>query len=265
MKILIALVGTLLLSSCVKQELNDYNKAREEISKGHYRIALTHLDKVIKRDATEQYVLESLREAARLSEYEIKDPAKAIQYYRQLVLKSPSKTERIKSQEQIAALYFNNLQDYPKAISEYSKLLEWSDSVEKNQNYRLSLARAYFYLNNMAQSLSDLERLLKENIPDEVRFSSLLLKGNIYLTQKNFKLAVTVLTELMEEYPEKSLKENVGLTLAVCYEENGDFKSAIRVLESYREKYQPKEYIDLRIKRLLERQKNAPGAKGFRK
>ena len=85
------------------------------------------------------------------------------------------------------------------------------------------------------------------------------------VAQKNYARAAEIYKELLKNYFEKSLKENIPLLLAVCYEEIKDFQTAIKTLEILVGKYTPPEYIELRIKRLKERLKNQPGAKGFRK
>ena len=80
-----------------------------------------------------------------------------------------------------------------------------------------------------------------------------------------YKEAADQFFKLIQANPEKSTKENVIITLAVCYEENLDFKGAIQVLEKYKAIHPQPDYIELRIRRLKERLKNAPGARGMRK
>lgn len=255
----------LILCSCTSQEQRDYEAGRAESRKGHYRIAVSHFAKVIKRDRNQDLVIDSLRESARIYEYEIKDIKKAIEANQLLIAKSSDVSEREFAQQRIAALTFDSLQDYEKALIEFSKVLSFLQDPNERHLVRLNLARSHFYLNNFFQAHSEINELLKETLSDQLRFSAMQLKGNIFLSEKKFKEAITVFTELSEEHPEKALQENIGLTLAVSHEENNDYKSAIKVLESLLDKYNPREYIELRIKRLLERQKNAPGAKGFRK
>ncbi|MFP5518602.1 MAG: tetratricopeptide repeat protein [Bdellovibrionia bacterium] len=255
---------TLSLCSCTSQEQRDYSSAQSETKKGHFRIALNHYEKVIKRNKSEELVVASLKEAARIAEFEIKDAKRAIEFYKQLVSKSPDHQERVFAQRQIADLTFNNLQNYEESVTELSKLISFLENNDDKNDTRLNLARSYFYLNNQYQALSEIDYLLKQNITEELRFSALQLKGNIFLADKKFLEAISVFTELTEENPEKAFQEKIGLTLAVCYEEALDYKNAIKTLESYLDRYQPREYIELRIKRLLERQKNAPGARGYR-
>lgn len=258
-------VLVLALAACSSQEEADYKQAQKAIAQEHYRIALGYLDRVIKRNAPTNFPLEAAREAARISFFEIKDFNKAIQYHHFIVLHSPNEKERLESQKQIAEIYFNNLQNYQQAIIEYSKLQQMPHTDMEAAQYKMNVARAQYYQNNFFQAESEIDTLLKLKSDDNTRFSALMLKGNILVAKKDFVKAAEIFKELIKSYPEKAIQENVALTLAVCYEENLDFKSAVAVLEEHRSKYKPPEYIELRIKRLQERMKNAPGAKGFRK
>lgn len=260
---LVILVLTLV--GCSSQEAADYKQAQKAMAQGHYRIALGHLDQVIKRKASDKYPLEAAREAARISFFEIKDFNKAIQYHHFIVLNSPSQNERLESQKQIASIYFNNLQNYQQAVVEYSKLQQMPHTDLEQAQYKMNIARAQYYLNSFFQAESEIDSLLKLRVDDNIVFSALILKGNILVARKEFQKAAEIFKNLLEKYPEKSSQENVALTLAVCYEESEDFQNAIKVLEQHRLTYKPAEYIELRIKRLQERMKNAPGAKGYRK
>ncbi|AHI04516.1 hypothetical protein BDW_00030 [Bdellovibrio bacteriovorus W] len=262
-----ALVGLILLvlCACTSQEEIEFKAGKKEVSQGHFRIALGYFDRVIKRNSKTFFILESAREAARVSFYETRDFKKAVQYYQILVLKSDNELERVQSQKQIASIYFDNLQDYKQAIIEYSKLQQMNPTDIESAQYKLNIARAQYYLNDFFQAESEINALLKLKGDPNTQFTATMLKGNILVAKKEFEAAAGIFKSLIEKYPEKAFEENVALVLAVCYEENLDFKNAIAVLREIEDKYQPKEYIELRIKRLQERQKNAPGAKGFRK
>ncbi len=255
----------IVLSGCSSREQSDYEKAQKEISDGHFRIAMSHLDRVIKRNAKGEYPQKATRDAARISFYELKDFKRSIEYHKLIVLHSKDAKERVESQKQIAEIYFNNLQDYPQAIIEFSKLQQMPHHDLDVAQYKMNVARAQYYQNNFFQAESEIDSLLKLKSDEQTHFSALMLKGNILVARKDFKQAADIFKDLIKKYPEKSTQENVALTLAVCYEENNDYKSAIQVLEGYRGQYNPPEYIELRIKRLQERMRNAPGAKGYRK
>lgn len=253
------------LAGCTSQEKSDFRDAQKAIDQGHFRIAMNLLDRVVKRNQTKTIVLEAAREASRISFYEVKDYKKAAEFFRFVVLHSPDADERLQAQKQIASIYFDSMQDYQNAVNEFGKLLEMPHNPLEENQYRMSLARAYFYLGNYFQALSEIEMVLNKDTDENTRFSAYALRGNILVAQKQFGKAAEAFKLLIQSYPERAMKENIGMSLAACYEENNDFKSAVKILEEYRGKYKSPEYIDLRIKRLQERLKNAPGAKGFRK
>lgn len=263
-RLLIAIL-VLFMAACSSQEAADFKTAQKEIRQKHYRIALNYLDRVIKRNPESEYALEAAREASRISYFEIKDYKKSAEYHHFIVLNSKDQNERLESQRQIASIQFNNLQNYQQAIIEFSKLQQMPHTDMEAAQYKLSIARAQYYLNNFFQAESEIDSLLKLKSDANTRFNGMMLKGNILVGKKEYQEAAEIFKRLINEYPEKSIEENVALVLAVCYEENNDFKNAIQILEEYKDKYKPAEYIELRLKRLKERQKNAPGAKGFRK
>ncbi|WP_413576407.1 tetratricopeptide repeat protein [Bdellovibrio sp. HCB290] len=261
----VLVVLLLLLSACSSQEKGDFKLAEKNVNQGNYKVALDYFDRVILRNNESEYPLEAAREAARVSFFELKDYERTINYHRFIVLHSKDEKERVQSQKQIAEIYFNNLQNYQASIVEFSKLQQMPHTDLEASQYQMSIARANYYMNNFFQAESEIDSLLRLKSDDNIRFQALMLKGNILVAKKEFVKAIDIFKGIIDKYPQRSIQENVGLVLAVCYEENDNFKDAIKVLEGYRDKYSPPEYIELRIKRLQERMKNAPGAKGFRK
>lgn len=258
-------VGCLLLTSCESKEERDLEAAAVESARGHFRIALSHLDKVLLRSPGSEESLRAAREAARITFYDLKDFSKAIEYNRKIILYSRDSEERRLSQKTIAETYFSQLNDYSKAIVELNKLILLLTDPKDLAHYKMSVARAYYYQNNFSQAENEVDEFLRRTKEEKERFDLMVLKGNIALAQKNLPKAIELYRAILLNFPRLSQKENVALTLAVCYEELKDYKNAIATLEILKKSHPVPEYIDLRIKRLSERQKNAPGARGPRK
>lgn len=254
-----------LTGGCTPPEGKDFKKGQREALQGQYPSSLESYERAMKRNPTGNWALRAAREGARIAFFETKDFKKAAYFYRHLVVNSSDSQERIESQQKMGEVYLENLQDYPQAIIEYSKLVEQNLSDQEVGQFRLGLARAHYYQNNLFQADSEITQIFKLKVEPPLRFNAYMLKGNILIAQKDFSRAATLFKELIKEYPEKSQQENVPMTLAVCYEEAGELKEALLVLEGLKKTYKPPEYIELRVKRLKERQKNQPGAKGFRK
>lgn len=259
----LAPVLILFFISCSPIEKKELQRGDHEVESKNFRIAINHYENVLKFSPTSKEAVLAAREAARVSHFELKNFEKAVVFYRHLVLYSENSDERIRSQKEISYIYFDNLQNYKQATTEFYKLLQMTENESEIAKYKLSIARANYYMNNFEQALSEINEISRMKAPDDVKFDMLILSGNILVAQKKFQKAAAIFIELMKIFPDKSLKENVGLTLAVCYEENQQYKEAIEILETLRATYKPQEYIELRVKKLKERMKNQPGAKGL--
>ncbi len=264
-KKLISIVGLLFLASCAPPEAHEYRKGMAEAGSKHFTSSITYFERAMKRSPQSSWALKAAREGARIAYFELKEYKKAADFYQHLVMYSEENEERFQAQQKLGDIYLENLQDYPKAIMEYSRLAEQHLSDQEVGQNRLRLGRAYYYQNNLFQAESEIEQALKLRIEPSLRFSALMLKGNIFIARKEFGKAASLFNDLIRNHGEKAQEENVPMTLAVCYEEAGEFQKALEVLEGLKGKYNPPEYIDLRIKRLKERQRNQPAAKGFRK
>ena len=260
-----ALVLSLVLCACSSPEERDLDRALSEAQKGHHRTSITYFERVLKRSPTSSTALQAAREGAKVSVFDLKDFKKAIIFYRHLILESPDPKEREAAQKDLANVAFENLNDYEMAAKEYSKLMGLNLPFSEKSRFQISLARSYFYLGQFEQAASEIEALLKERLEDRVRFDALTLKGHILVSKKDFVAAASVYQQVLKEFPKRSVVENVALQLAVCHEENQDYRAAIQVLEGAVTSANNRDYVELRIKRLQERLRNQPGARGYRK
>jgi tetratricopeptide (TPR) repeat protein len=259
------LISTFCLLSCTNRQEADYEKGQNYVANKEWRKAAQYFDQSIKRDPQSEVALKSMKEAARIQFLEIKDYKKAAGYYQQIILHSAKEAERLEAQKQLASLYFESLQDYERAAVEFSKLANSSQFDSEKAIFKLSVAKSYYYLGNYFQTMSEISEILKLRSDKDTEFHSKLLRGNVFVAQKKFPEAAQVFSSIIEKFPEKSLKDNVHMVLSLSYEESGDYKQALAVLEKIKDVYQPKEYIELRLKRIQERARNQPGARGFRK
>ncbi len=249
----------------VSAEKLEYSRAEQATQKNDYELAYKHYVNVVDRYQKTPLAIQAAKEAARLSHYHLKRPKEAAQYYKHVVLYSPSASDRLEAQKKLAEIQFTQILDYSQAIIEYSRLLDLPHSSQEDFAYRLAIARCYFYLSNFYQSQVEIDAILGRNYEKELLFEAILLKANIFLTSKKFDEAIATFKQLLEKYPERSKTETIGLVLAVTYEEQKNFAKAIETLESIKDTYPKRDFILSRIRILRERQSYLPGAKGFRK
>ncbi len=255
----------LVLTSCSSPSEKLYLRAQDLQREGEFGQAVDVYEKIIARAPNSSLALRSAREGARVSLIQLKNFEKASRFYQLLVLDSPDAEERLAAQKQIATIYTENSVNPAKATKELSKLLSMLKTSDERIRYQQLLARAYFHQNNFTQSLLEIEALQRENLSASDRFSVLVLRGNVELAQKNLAQAAATFQSALSLDPERAVKENVAITLAVAFEEMKDFDSAIRILTDMKKYHPQPEYIEIRIRRLLERKKAQPGARGMRK
>lgn len=258
----ILLVYILVSISCTPSGEKNLKKALSESQKGNHSASLDLLKKIVVQYPHEEVGLEASREAARISFFLEKDYEKAVDFYKEIIFRSHDQEEIINAQKQIILIYIDHLSDHEKSISEINKLMPMLNDSKEKTDYKMKLIRAYYYKNDFKQAENEVDEFLNTNPNSDQRFEMYLLKGNINLAKKNLVKAADIYKKMIVDFPEKSIKENIGLTLSVCYEEMKDFKSAIETLKTFRNSHPVPEYIDIRISRLEERIKNQPGARG---
>jgi tetratricopeptide (TPR) repeat protein len=259
------LLAVFLAASCTPREKREFDKGLRQSKEKNFTAAVESFEHSILLNPESETALLSARDGVKIAQLDLKDYKKAAKFLEILILNSPDENERIISQKQLALLYFDQLAEYKKGIQELNKtILVLNDDEEKNE-FRMKLAKAYYFSNNFSQSESEANLALSKSKNPTLLFQALLLKGNIFLVKKDLAKATAVFNELLEKFPEKAVKENAAMTLAVAYEEMKDYKSAIQVLEKMKKYHSTPEYIDLKIARLNQQSKNLPGAHGTRK
>lgn len=259
---ILACSAMLVLVACDSTQERELKRGLHFQASGEFKEALAEYDNVMKRAPEKPPALRAARESAKILMFELKNYEKAINILKFLILYSTDPEERWKSQSQIAQIYFDNLGRYERALIEYSKLLSSQISKEEKLRIRLAIARCYYYLGQFTHSWSESSLILQEEeLPDNLAFDTKFLQANIQMTDKKYAEAAKALEEISKKFPERAKKENVAINLSLCYEEMGSQANAIRVLEEIRPYYEPKEYIDLRIKKIRDSFSDLPRKK----
>lgn len=243
----------------------EFKKGERDFELKKYSEALVHYERAVRAKPRTTLALQAASRGARIAHLETNEFKKAIELYRHIVLYASNERDRLDAQKKLATVYFEKLSDYNNSIKEYSRLLQLPHSKKEGLEYDFVIAKSYFYLNNFYQAGIEMKEILPRVEDPILRFEYLSFQGNILLTTKKLKEAASIFRAIMEQYPDEAIKENIPISLAVTYEEQGDFQQAIEVLEKIKKNYPAPDFLDLRIKRLRERVLNQPGARGLTK
>lgn len=253
---------------CLSQQSVQMKRARLLAQAGRHQAAF-ELFSQIGEEASEQSNVEvatqSLSEAARIAQYELKNFQAAVKLYQQFILIETDSREVREAQIKIADIYFYDLQIFEKALAAYSKLLELEPTAKETMTWKNRIVRSYYYLGQFDQAEIELDELLKLQLDQNDRYQAELLRANIFTAAKKFDKASEVLSAMIMNYPEQARADSIPLMLAVSFEEQRDFKNAISVLEHVRDSDSRKSFIDEKLRSLKERMAQAPGARGLKK
>ena len=262
---LLSATFTVLTGCKISSEKLEYERGEQASQKGDAEAALNHFKKVVEKNVKTPLAIKAAQECARITHYQLKRFREASDYYKHVILYAPEARDRIEAQKKLADLHFSQTQDYNQAIAEYSRLLDLPHTPDEDLVYRLAIARSYFYLNNFFQAQVEIETIANRGQNKDLLFEAFLLKSNILLTTKKLDDAIITLKQMISSYPERAKAENIGLILAVTYEEQKNFPKAIETLEQIKDTYPRKAFIEQKIKTLRERQAHLPGARGLKK
>ncbi len=266
LKRLVLLIFVILGSGCQESAKTILEKAKNNIEISNFQKAVDGLEFLVARFPESKESIEGAFEAAKICKVETKDYPKAISFLKHIILYSKSVEDRINAQKQLINILIEQMSDYKNAVIEINKLIVQLKNKSEIADYKMKLAKTYFYLNDFNQAANEVDEfLLQKDLDPKKQFDLLVLKGSIFLAKKDMASAAQVFLKVLKEFPDFSKAENVALTLAVCYEELKDFKNAIAVLNNLKTYHPTPEYIESKIQKLMEKQKNAPGAKGMRK
>lgn len=241
-----------------------FGSANKLAEKKQFKSAVDLYSRVMRRGPTHALAIEAARLGARVATYETKDYKTAAEFYKHIVLYSTSDEERISAQRALTEIYFEKLLDYDQALIELSHMIPLLPAAER-PTYQLMVARSYFNLSNFSQALIEVDELLNNRLSKELRFEALLFKGNLLQAAKRLDDAIKVFTSLRKDFPERAERENIGMSLAICYEEKSELGAAIAVLEEMKKTNKNPDFIQVRINRLRERTANLPGAGGLKR
>lgn len=251
------------MSACTPQAEKLYNDAYKEIESGHFRVALSLLERSADLEKNDKKKTKALTEAARISRFEIQDFDRALRIYRQIILKSQDPRQRFNAQDSLAEVYLENLQNYSQALKELLILEQLDVGAELKEKTKLKIAQAQFLSGNPTASLEYIDAAAKTKLMDRKPF--LKLKSQVLLSMKKYDDALATYEEIRRLDDHYFTQENLFIATSIVYEEKEDYQSAISYLEKYQDQIEDKSYYELRIKRLKEKLINKPLFKGRRK
>lgn len=251
------------LSACQSRAEKFYHLAQKKIEERQFLDAVDLFESSAELEKNNRLWSKTNFEIARILRFEIQDYNKALLVYRELILRSEDASIRLLSQEAIAEIYFDNIQDYVTAVKEYLLLESLIKDAEKLEKIRLKIAQCYRYTGSLKTALEYIDVFL--NSAKTEKNSFLKLKAQTYASLGQHDGAIKNYNLILANDPKYFLDENLHVAVAMAHEEKQDFKTALAYIQQHKDKIKDGSFVELRIKRLNEKLLNKPFTKGVRK
>ena len=252
-----------LFSACESRSEKLYKQAYDKISANQFLDAIDLLESSADIEKDPEKKTRALFEAARLLRFEIQDYNKALMHLKKIVLESSDEKIRLLSQEAVADIYFDNLQNYPQALKELLILEPLIKDQSKKESIRLKIAKCQYLTGNGKVALEYIQSFLSQLT--EMKKNFLLLKAQILQSMQKYEESLATYDIIVKLDPEYFKQENLYSNVSLVLEEKQDFKKALEYLQFNEKNFLDKNYYDLRTKRLKEKLTNKPLSKGVRK
>lgn len=229
----ISICCILLTSACLKKSnQEDFLHAKQLLKEEQYTEALPLFEKVFLHSSDEEFVFESAKIIADISESKIKNYSKAVHFLEFVIANSKKFEESYQALYKKAFIEHKLLNYFEDAIRSYQRLLSYSDiSLEQSAEIRLNIAKCYYTIHDYPAARTELVALLSPTQTNEMRYRAKLLQASIYQTEGRLDDAIKSYNEaLVVEIDNKEKKEGL-ISLALCYEQKESYKSALETVK----------------------------------
>ncbi len=231
----LAFIALLAMSACRKDDPPTHlERARTaqflqkpDLAIAEYKLALDLLE----RDASPQsnlYRARALRGAADLYAFQLNDPKRAIEVYRELITVCPEAPETLEGRLHLAGLLWHQFRDLRGAIAEYTSAL--ARNPPQSAELSFTVAKLYFELQDYEQCELEARKVSQKYETSAWVDDALYLRGQALAMMEGRKPeAQRVFDDLLERFPDSELRAHALVELGRLKADAGDPERAIEL------------------------------------
>lgn len=229
------LAALVALGACLKDDAPTHlERARNaqflqkpDVAIAEYKLALDLLE----RDTTPQsnlYRARALRGAADLYAFQLDDPRRAVEVYRELITLCPEAPETLEGRLHLAGLLWHQFSDLRGAIDEYTFALERNPPQSAELSF--TVAKLYFELKDYKQCELEAGKVTQRFETSVWVDDALYLRGQALAMMESRKPdAQRVFRDLLDRFPDSELRAHALVELGRLEADSGDPEQAIEL------------------------------------
>ena len=225
----------LALVSCKKDDAPAHlERARDALFRQKPDVALSEfkltLD-VLDRDTSPQgnlYRARALRGAADVYAFELKDPRRAVEVYRELTTVCPEAPETLEGRLHLAGILWHDFRDLRGAIAEYTAAL--ARNPPQSAELSFTVAKLYFELQDYSQCELEADKVVHKYETSPFVDDALYLRGQaLAMMEGRRPEAQRVFSDLVDRFPDSDLLPHALVELGRLKADAGDGEGAIEL------------------------------------
>lgn len=232
-----------------------FNKAGKLRDEGRHVEAIAIYNDVVLHHKKGPFAPHALFEAGEIYYMRLNDYVAAIDEFEELVDRYPDSDKSRLSRRYMADIYMYKLNDYRKAIIEYQKAIPYYQGSSEAEKLLYEVSNAYFNMGDFEQQRVELKLMLETFPESKMRGDISLQIANSYYVGGNLDDAINFYKEIIRDSNDTSLSIEARFQMAICLQENGDLKGAVKLLKEVRNIYPDPKIVERRIERIKKRLK----------
>jgi len=182
-----------------------------------------------------------------------KDFTGAVFNYQEAIRLSHDPVSIYEIQKRVANIFFEQNKDPDKAIEAYRKLILFNPKSLELDLFQFRMAEAFFRQNNFEQARSEyqqmVERFPKSQYVEKSRFEI----GNTYYMEGKYDIALEAFKQVGRHHPQSEYAIEAEFLRAQCLEQTNKLEAAMVTYDSLRNRYRNPKVLDFRISELKKR------------
>lgn len=199
---------------------------KPDLALSEYKAALDLLD----RDTSPQgnlYRARALRGAADLYAFQLNDPRRAVEVYRELITVTPEAPETLEGRLHLAGLLWHQFRDLRGAIAEYTSAL--ARNPPQSAELSFTVAKLYFELQDYEQCQLEASKVIQKFETSAYVDDALYLRGQALAMMDRKAEAQRAFNDLLDRFPESELRAHTLVELGRLKADAGEPEAAIEL------------------------------------
>ncbi len=255
------------LSGCsVNSPKRRYVLAEKLWADGKYRASVAEFDRVTAKDPKGELGLQALYRSAMTQSLYLDQHAEAIRKFRTYAEASAYNPKAEDAKRQVGDILFSRLERFPEAITHYRSLIAEGRDTTALPEFRLRLAKSYFYVWQFSDALAQYQELIRlfPGTPQAERAAFEI--GVTHYTQGErsraedgaFLRAIDSYQRFLKDYPQSRWAPEARFGIGASLEELDRLPEALEAFEAVKKSHPSPNSVEIRIRRIRERssQKN---------